>query len=93
MKQIFQVFCLYILIFLTTITCHAQLDENNILPDEKKPMAKALVVYYSRTANTEAMAKEIAKRFQADLVPIKAEAYPLFYQKRPSYPSDGYGPK
>ena len=75
MKQIFQVFCLYILIFLPTITCHAQLDENNILPHEKKPKAKALVVYYSRTANTEVMAKEIAKCFQADLVPIKAEAY------------------
>jgi flavodoxin len=75
MKQIFQLFCLYILIFLATITCHAQSSENNLLPDAKRPRAKALVVYFSRTANTEAMAKEIAKRFQADLVPIKAEAY------------------
>ena len=75
MKQLFQVFCLYILIFLATITCHAQLDENNILPHEKKPKAKALVVYYSRTANTEVMAKEIVKCFQADLVPIKSDNF------------------
>ncbi|NOR51602.1 MAG: hypothetical protein GQ470_03185 [Gammaproteobacteria bacterium] len=36
-----------------------------------------LVVYYSRSGNTEAMAKEIARKFQADIQNIKTEKYTL----------------
>jgi flavodoxin len=34
-----------------------------------------LVLYYSRSGKTEAMAREIARKFQADIVNIKAETY------------------
>jgi flavodoxin len=39
-----------------------------------------LVVYYSRSGNTEAMAREIARKFDADIVKIKAERYTLDYR-------------
>ena len=39
-----------------------------------------LVVYYSRSGNTEAMAREVARKFNADIVKIEAERYPLDYQ-------------
>ena len=39
-----------------------------------------LVVYYSRSGNTEAMAKEIARKFEADLVRIESEKYSLDYK-------------
>lgn len=39
-----------------------------------------LVVYYTRSGNTEAMAREIARKFDADIVRIKAEKYSLDYQ-------------
>jgi len=39
-----------------------------------------LVIYYSRSGNTEAMAREIAKKFDADIVKIRADRYPLDYQ-------------
>ncbi|MCP4724286.1 MAG: hypothetical protein GY863_04595 [bacterium] len=42
--------------------------------DESKP-TKILVLSYSRNGNTEAMAKEIAKHYNADLIFIEAEAY------------------
>ncbi len=35
-----------------------------------------LVIYYSRSGNTEAMAREIAKKFDADIVKIRADRYP-----------------
>jgi flavodoxin len=34
-----------------------------------------VVIYHSRTGNTETMAMEIARRFQTDLIEIKADAY------------------
>ena len=37
--------------------------------------ANALVIYFSRTGNTQAMAMEIASRYQADLKNIKADDY------------------
>ena len=37
----------------------------------------ALVRYYSRSGNTEAMAREIARKYQADIVKLHADAYPL----------------
>ncbi len=42
--------------------------------------SRALVVYYSRSGNTEAMAREIARKFNADIVKIEAERYSLDYQ-------------
>ncbi len=36
-----------------------------------------LVVYYSRSGNTEAMAREIARKFQADIIRIDSEKYTL----------------
>jgi len=39
-----------------------------------------LVVYYSRSGNTEAMALEVARKFNADIVKIVAERYSLDYQ-------------
>ncbi len=39
-----------------------------------------LVVYYSRSGNTEAMAREIARKFEADIVNIESEKYTLDYE-------------
>ncbi len=39
-----------------------------------------LVIYYSRSGNTEAMAREIARKFQADIVRIESEKYSLDYK-------------
>ncbi len=41
--------------------------------------ADVLVIYYSRSGNTEAMAREIARKFQADIVRIESEKYTLDY--------------
>ncbi len=51
-------------------------------PYIKKPgkSSTALVVYYSRSGNTEAMAREIARKFNADVIKIEAEKYPLDLQ-------------
>jgi len=48
-------------------------------PNQEKD-STALVVYYSRSGNTEAMAREVARKFNADIVKIKAERYSLDYQ-------------
>ena len=39
-----------------------------------------LVVYYSRSGNTEAMAREIARRLQADILKIETEFYRLDFK-------------
>ena len=39
-----------------------------------------LVIYYSRSGNTEAMAREIARKFEADIVRIEAPRYSLDYR-------------
>ncbi len=39
-----------------------------------------LVVYYSRSGNTEAMAKEIARRLHADILRIKTKSYDLDFK-------------
>lgn len=44
---------------------------------EDKDPADVLVAYYSRSGNTQAMAREIARRFGADLIEIEAPAYTL----------------
>ncbi|MDH4184504.1 MAG: hypothetical protein OEV92_09800 [Nitrospinota bacterium] len=40
------------------------------------PPASALVVFHSRSGATRAMASQIARRLEADMLPIKAKAYP-----------------
>ena len=47
---------------------------------ESDQPADVLVLYYSRSGNTEAMAREIARTFQADIRYLDAEAYSLDYQ-------------
>lgn len=47
---------------------------------EKTGATDVLVVYYSRSGNTEAMAREIARKFKADIVKIKADKYTLDYE-------------
>ncbi len=39
-----------------------------------------LVIYYSRSGNTEAMAREIARKFQADIIKIAAKSYTLDFK-------------
>lgn len=40
----------------------------------------ALVVYYSRSGNTEAMAREIAQRLQADIIKLETKLYSLDFK-------------
>ncbi len=61
-----------IIIFIKDIS---YFESGKYLRDNTKP-AKVLVVFYSRSGNTEAMAKTIAKHFNADLKYIDAAAYP-----------------
>ena len=42
--------------------------------------SEVLVIYYSRSGNTEAMAREIARKFDANIIKIEAEKYPLDLQ-------------
>ena len=39
-----------------------------------------LVVYYSRSGNTEALAREIARKLEADIIRIESAAYTLDYK-------------
>ena len=48
-------------------------------PDPAKP-ANVLVVYYSRSGNTEALAREIARKLAADIVRIESATYSLDYK-------------
>ena len=50
-------------------------DQAKSGPGLEPGSSKALVIYFSRTGNTEIMATEIATRYQADLVNITAEKY------------------
>jgi len=45
-----------------------------------KPDSKDLVIYFSRSGNTELMAMEIAKRYQASLVQLEAENYRIGFR-------------
>jgi flavodoxin len=47
---------------------------------EKTGSTDVLVVYYSRSGNTEAMAREIARKFEADIVRIEADKYTLDFE-------------
>ena len=47
------------------------------LEADARSEGKVLVVYFSRSGNTELLAQEIAGYYQAPLLPLKAVAYPL----------------
>ena len=80
MKRIYRVFSLLIIGVFAAVACYAQ-PNANLKPSDnqgkKAHSADVLVVYYSRTGNTEAMAKEIAHRYAADIISIKTDAYSL----------------
>lgn len=42
---------------------------------DKNKLPKSLVIYFSRSGNTEAMAMQIASRYQADIKNIRADDY------------------
>ncbi len=54
----------------------------NSKPYKRKEASPAdvLVLYYSRSGNTEAMAREIARKFQADIIKLTAESYTLDFK-------------
>jgi flavodoxin len=66
-----------LIIFIPVILlCHAVAEEKKKrFETDNKAAVKALVVVYSYTGNTKAVADEIVKRFNADVVIIKANAY------------------
>jgi flavodoxin len=68
------VFCTILIIFVT----HAQAEEKKDQSMNNKISIKALVVIYSYTGNTKAVADEIIKRFKADIIVIKAKKYKGF---------------
>jgi flavodoxin len=60
------------------LSCYAQSNEKEKLSIQTKTSAKALVVVYSYTGNTRAIADEIIKHFKTDIVTIKALRYDGF---------------
>jgi len=61
----------------------AQFRRNAELVDFKpvaRPDSKVLVVYFSRSGNTELMAMEIAKHFQTSLVHLEADDYRIGFR-------------
>ncbi len=83
MKIIFSLFGLAIIaiaIFIVFVigTENAQFRRNAVLADYEPGTSldsKVLVVYFSRSNNTELMAMEIAKHYEADLVRLYADRY------------------
>ena len=63
---------------LTILACDAQTNEKKESFISGKTAAKALVVTYSYTGNTKAVADEIINRFKADPVTIMAKDYDGF---------------
>ncbi len=47
---------------------------------EQDKATDVLVVYYSRSGNTEAMAREIARRLHADILRIETKSYGLDFK-------------
>ena len=63
--------------FFVALTFHKDFTYYESEPYERAAdgPADVLVVYYSRSGHTETMAREIARRFDADVVRITTEAY------------------
>ncbi len=68
-----------ILLFSLIAGC-AEMRVNEPYKREPSKPAEVLVVYYSRSGNTEAMAQEIARRLGADLTRLEASSYPLTFR-------------
>ncbi len=55
-------------------------DNSTARPNSEQGSNGALVIYFSRTGNTEIMATEIAARYQADTVRLEADEYPATFE-------------
>ena len=80
--SIFGIAIFAIVIFVTFVieTENAQFRRNAVLADyepETSLDSKVLVVYFSRSNNTELMAMEIAKHYDANLVRLYADKYQI----------------
>jgi len=88
MKIIFSIFGLTILAIVTFAifvvwTENAQFERNAELADYQPRTSldsKVLVVYFSRSNNTELMAMEIAKHYDANLIRIYADKYRIGFR-------------
>jgi flavodoxin len=76
MKRLYRLFILFFISSIFVISVGSTYsNENEGISTSTEPSAKALVVVYSYTGNTKAVADEIIKRFSADSVIIKAKEY------------------
>ncbi len=76
MKKIYRLLIFFCICSVFVILSgYAQSNEKDKLSIDNKTSAKALVVVYSYTGNTRAVADEIIKRFKTDIVIIKAKKY------------------
>ena len=88
MKIIFSIFGLTILAIVTFAifvvwTENAQFERNAELADYQPRTSldsKVLVVYFSRSNNTELMAMEIANHYEADLIRLYADKYRIGFR-------------
>ncbi len=55
-------------------------DDNTTRPKSEQKSNRSLVIYFSRTGNTETMAAEIASRYQADAIRFKADEYSATFE-------------
>ncbi len=79
MKKMYMLFILFVLISTSVIfTGTTKSAEKEEFSMKSKTPAKALVVIYSYTGNTKAVADDIVKRFKADTVIVKAKEYDGF---------------
>ncbi len=80
MKQIYRLVILIIIISIFfTFANSAQSSVKDTLTITNKTTIKTLVVIYSSTGNTRAVANEIIQRFNADTVIIKTKEYDGFF--------------
>ena len=76
MKQIYRLLIIFSISGVFVILAgYARSNEKEKVSIDNKTSAKALVVVYSYTGNTRAVADEIIKRFKTDIVVIKANEY------------------
>ncbi len=62
-----------------TVNIFAQSNDDESINKSNQPITKVLVVIYSSSGNTKAVANEIVELFDADTVVIKAEEYEGFW--------------
>ncbi|MCK5395079.1 MAG: flavodoxin family protein, partial [Gammaproteobacteria bacterium] len=77
------IFAIAIFIIFVIETENAQFKRNAVLADYEPRTSldsKVLVVYFSRSNNTELMAMEIAKHYDANLVRLYADKYRIGFR-------------